>query len=368
MKKILIIVSIALVVLFLFLVVITRTQSPINKATEELASCYSKNDVKTVFDKYKQDLITTNENLEKVIDQDFLQKIREKLNSFNLSEEEIAECKQWLPSAPTSLNLIIVPDLSRRIIDEVNNPDQIKNDTVLLNYIWKAFETYTIQNVNTKPRLTVDVTDEGQASGRFRMLADDLVFELPEHSTPHLRNMWFETVGNRYATNIKELYDLGKNHPLGGDYWNYFRRNLSKHIQKSTLFENYRNILIIITDGYLEAEDKLYTGDWKTRNDIANRVKQGKPIEETTLNKIRIPFAQKFPTLEVLIIEVNERKQFSLQEPKDKGTTEDYDILMVLWRDWFKQMQIKNVDDNFFIHRNDAIQLTKNEIDKFLNK
>jgi len=369
MKKVLIFVGIALVALFLFLIALTRTQSPINKAIDELDLCYSKEDVKNVFDKYKKDLITTNENLEKEIDEEFLQEIRKKLNSFNLSESEIVECKQWLPPVATSLNLIIVPDLSRRIIDEVNNPDQIKNDTILLNHIWESFKVYTKQKVNTKPRLIVDVTDEGQANGQFRLLADKLVFELPEHETPHLRNVWFETIGNRYTENIKYLYGLGKKSPIGGDYWNYFRRNLSKHIQKSTLFDNYRNVLIIITDGYLESEHKLYTGDWITRNAIANKIKQGKPTKETTLNRIRIlDIAQTFPTLEVLVLEVNERKRFSPQEPKDKGTSEDYDILQTLWADWFERLKIKNVNDNFFIPRNDATQLTKNEIDKFLNK
>jgi hypothetical protein len=368
MKKVIVFVSIALFALFLFLFAIMRAQPPINRAIDELTLCYSKEDIKNVFDKHKQGLTITNENLEKEIDREFLQEVRKKLSSMNLSETEIIECKQWLPPVPTSLNLIIVPDLSKRIIDEINNPDQITNDTILLNYIWKAFESYTKQRVNTKPRLIVDITDEGQASGQFRFLADNLVFELPEHRTPHLRNIWFETVGNRYTKNIKALYALGKNNPIGADYWSYFRRNLSKHIQKSTLFDNYRNVLIIITDGYLEAEYKLYTGDLITRNAVVNKIKRGNLIEDAVLSKIKIPdIVQKFPTLEVLILEVNERKRFSPQEPKDKGTTEDYDILMVLWRDWFKQIQVKNVDENFFIQRSDATQLTKNEIDRFLN-
>jgi len=224
--------------------------------------------------------------------------------------------------------------------------------------------------MNTKDRLIVDVTDEGQASGQFRTLANNLIFDLSEHNRGQINRLYFtDEVQNRYTNSIAKLYALGKENPLGGDYWNYFRRNLSRHIKKPTLFDNYRNALIIITDGYLEAEHRLYTGDWRTRNAIANRIKQGNPIEETVLNRIKIPeIAQKFPTLEVLILEVNERKRRSPQEPNDPGTTEDYDILQILWSDWFRRLEIKNVNDNFFIHRNDATQLTKNEIDKFLSK
>ena len=360
-------IPVVLIIGFMFFL---AQDSDIAKAIKELNESTNTEQVKNTYDKYKNVLTIINNKGEKEVDENFLKFVREKLTSLNLSEDEIDICKSWLPPAPTSLNLIIVPDLSRRIIDEINNPDQIKNDTILLNHIWTAFENHTRLKMNTKDRLIVDVTDEGQASGQFRTLANNLIFDLSEHNRGQINRLYFtDEVRNRYTNSIAKLYALGKENPLGGDYWNYFRRNLSRHIKKPTLFDNYRNVLIIITDGYLEAEHRLYTGDWRTRNAVANRIKQGNPIEETVLNRIKIPdIAQKFPTLEILILEVNERKRRSPQEPNDPGTTEDYDILQILWTDWFKRLEIKNVNDNFFIHRNDATQLTKNEIDKFLNK
>lgn len=365
MKKIILII-IGIGIFFTVVFIFGNKTSPMGKAVNSLKKCKNKDEVHTIW--------ITNSNLQTSVF--FEKEIRNKLSKLNLSNEDLSDCLTWLPPAPTSLNLIVVPDLSRRILDEVNNPDQIKNDTVILNHIWNAFEMHSIidratqkRKINSKDRLIIDVTDEGQAIGQFRTLANDLIFDLSfvpngQNSEDYLKNRH-----PLFTEKIGKMYELAAKKPVGGDYWNYFRQNLSKHIQKSTLFDNYRNVLIIITDGYLEAEHKLYTGDWKTRSAVADRIKSGNSIEETVLNRIKIPdIAQKFPTLEVLILEVNERRQFSLQEPKDKGTTEDYDILMVLWRDWFRQMQIKNADGNFFIHRNDATLLTKNVIDNFLNK
>jgi hypothetical protein len=338
--------------------------SPISKVRDELSTCKSQEDVRVVFDRCKKDFTTFNGD----IDEYFLQVIRDKLDGFNLNDKEIAECILWLPT-PTSLNLIIVPDLSKRIVDEINNPDQISNDTVILNYIWTEFENHTKFKIDSRDRLIVDVTDKDQAIGQFRTLANNLIFDLSEHKGK-INRLYFDdtTVRARYSKNIKQLYELAKSHPSGADYWNYFRHDLSKHIQKSTLFNNYRNVLIIITDGYLETEKVLYTGDWTTRNFLAEKIKK-KYSEEEILNRIKIPdIAQKFPMLEVLMLEVYKRTKYSPQEPKDKGTSEDYNILSVLWSDWFKRLEIKNVNEKFFIYRNNATQLTKDEIDKFINR
>ena len=55
---------------------------------------------------------------------EFVLSVKEKLQGFNLTEAELLDCQTWLPEPPTSLNLIIVPDLSNRITDSKNNPHQ----------------------------------------------------------------------------------------------------------------------------------------------------------------------------------------------------------------------------------------------------
>ena len=344
-------------------------------AIKEIEVSVNKDDIKNIFYKYKTELTGTNDKGEAVIDEEFLYAIRKKLHSFNLSNKETKECLTWLPASSTSLNLIVVPDLSKRIIDEVNNPDQIKSDVDLLKHIWATFENNTKLKINSKDRLIIDVTDEAQANGQFRTLANNLIFDLSEHKGQSNR-LYFDKIGGQFEENINQLYGLAKKQPIGADYWYYFNRSLSKHIQRTTLFDNYRNVLIILTDGYLEAQNKtktgiaFYTGNYPSRFQTYNNIKRGLPIEQALNGNIdRISdCSQHFPELEVLVLEIKERKPGSKEEPSDPGTPRDYDILEYLWKDWFKTLEIKNTNDNFFIARNDATQLTKKAITKFLMK
>jgi hypothetical protein len=365
---------VSIVALFGFLLVLTQCSSrPIDKVIADLELCDSKEEVKTLFDKYQKEFTTTNDKFEKEIDEEFLLEFRKKLTSLKLSNAEIAECQKWLPVS-TSLNLVIVPDLSRRIIDETNNPNQVANDIEILNYIWEVFGSYATSNIKPKHRLAIDVTDEGQASGQFRAVANELIFDLPVHKTKHLRKLWLDSVYKQYYSGgVKQLYDLAKEKPLGADYWRYFKYNLSKHILEPTLYDDYRNVLIVITDGYLEAENTTetgiwdYTGDFKKRQAVSEKIKRKKSVEEAIRGVIEIPsLDKKFPTLEVLILEINKRTKSNVHE-KDPGTTYDYEILEFLWTDWFKKLEIKNANEkNFFIHRNNATKQTKDVIDRFL--
>ena len=97
---------------------IVTIKPPLTKAKEELAICFNTNDVKICWDKYKLQLAQNEE---------FVAETRLKLGSFNLPDSQIVEVKSWLPKPPQSLNVIVVPDLSRRIIDPYNNPDQVIN-------------------------------------------------------------------------------------------------------------------------------------------------------------------------------------------------------------------------------------------------
>ena len=345
---------------FIGFVMILIKPSQQNKAIQDVSISTNKEEVKEIFDKHKRDLTNKNENGETVVDEEFVMAVKKKLNSFDLSQEEILACLEWLPKSSQNLNIIIVPDLSRRIIDNVNNPEQAKYDIELLNHLWNVFEKKTKFKKNSKDKLVVDVTDNNQASGNFRKFANNLVFDLSQHNKGSNRK-YFEKVQNQFQSNIENLYKLGISHPLGADYWLYFNRNLSRHIQKPNLFDNYKNVLVIITDGYLESENNLYTGNASELADLRKIIKKNPVLSEKQLDlfpKIPSSINNSFPELEVLVLEVNERTT---------GVGYDYDILKHTWQDWFQRLKIKNVNKNFFIQRNEATEITKREIDKFFD-
>jgi len=350
-------------VLFVSLLTMSSTQS---EAISEVKKSLNIADVKSVWDKYKADLST---------DEDFLFEVRTKLSSFNLSEGQVNDCRSWLPKPATSLNLIVVPDLSSRIIDTLNNPDQIKNDTILLNHIWKTFTQSVRTKMNSKDRLIVDVTDPEQAQGKFRMVANNLIFDLSEHKDKS-NKLFFDKVGDQFSRNIAELYSMAKAQPQGADYWSFFNQNLQRSIKQSTLFDEYRNILILITDGYLEAQNNsktgvaFYTGGYTQRSEAFNKLKRGETIDQAISSSISpiLDCSQHFNDLEVLVLEVNPRTQSSKQEPSDRGTPRDFDIMKKLWKDWFARLEIKNASADNFVERLNATDLVKKRIESFINK
>ncbi len=349
-NKALFILLIFLGVFALFIFLITRPSEQ-SKAINELPTSMNIQEVKNNWDKHKEKLYNND---------DYIEALRARLSSFNLIDSQVIEVKNWLPKPPTSLNLILVPDLSRRLIDNFNNPEQVKNDTILINFVWNVFVDAVKLKMDSKDRLLLDVTDAGQAEDKFRNFANDLIFDLSTHKNQSNR-LYFEKQSSKFRDKVDSLYQLAIKKPLGADYWYYFDRNLNKLIQKNTLFDDYRNILIIITDGYLEAEHKLYTGNEALHNSMCREIHAGKGVNQVIAERgLKItPCDVDLSNLEILILEVNERQN---------GIGCHFDILKKLWADWLKGMKVKNIETDFFIQRNDATDLTKKSIENFIKK
>jgi hypothetical protein len=327
---------VAIFALFIFILLRPSTQS---KAIKEINTCANTEDVKATWYKYRLDLADDN---------DFCQVVRDKLTSFNLKQTEITEIKKWLPSKTKNLNVIVVPDLSLRIKDYSNNPDQIKNDTALLNKIWSSFKDNVRLKMNTKDRLLIDVADPSQAQEQFKSLADNLLFDLSDHKNKTNRLYFTNDIQAKFSTNISRLYDLASQQTSGANYVYYFSEKLPTRIKKSTLDDDYRNILLILTDGYLEI------GKGISISPTPAMLKQycSSGVLNYSLPTQTIDAA--YPNLEAYIFEVNERQN-------GKGC--DFRGLKKWWTEWFKSMNVSNVNEDFFFRRQDAISLTQKQIE-----
>lgn len=347
-KKPLYILTGFLVFFGVFIYLITRPSNQ-SKAIKEIETCFNKKDVEMVWYKYKADLYQ---------DEDFLLETRKKLSSLTLTEEEIKECRGWLPPAPTSINLIIVPDLSRRIIDTLNNPNQISNDIFVLQTIWKSFVDFSKLKQDTKDKLIIDVTDIDQAKGQFSEVANNLQFDLSNHTGKSNRLFFTSDKDKQFETSIRKMYKLAKDKPLGADYRFYLRRYLINHLKKSTLFDNYINKVVIITDGYLEAEGKpADTKIYGFERQLHQAVESGNILDAITSKGLNIPKVDiDLSNSEILVCEVNERR---------KGKGFDFEILKTYWEDWFKRMNAKIV---VFIEREQANDLTAKKVSDFVTK
>ena len=335
-----------------------------SKAIDQLQICGNLNEVKLLYERYKFDLLSTDQNGKKIVDLEFQDAVRDKISSFNLNEESIIECLEWIPPSKSSLNVIIIPDLSRRISDTINNPNQIENDISVLNAIWDSFVKYSKLKRDTKDRLMVDVTDIDQAKGQFSSIANKLQFDLSIHKGKSNRLYFTDEIRNQFQKSINELYMSAKQKPLGADYIFYFRRYLVNHLKKPTLYDNYINKVIIITDGYLELEKKEDYGGgarWnytEMNSKLYNSVNLGTIKNSIKSLSLHIPKVNGIDLryTDILVCEVNERKL---------GKAKDFEILKAYWEDWFERMNA-NPNKIKFIQREQANSITKIRIDEFI--
>jgi hypothetical protein len=344
-KKPLYILAGFIVFFIIFIYAITRPSLQ-SKAIAELEVCYNIEEVKSVWLKYKSDLHK---------DEEFVFETRKRLDGFKLTEKDLNECIKWLPPAPISINIIVVPDLSRRI-KEVNG--QIENDKIILKAIWESFKEKTKLKQDSKDRLIIDVTDIDQARGQFGKFANDLQFDLSSHKEKSNRLFFTNEKTELFDVNISKMYASASQKPLGADYRFYIRRYLRSKINKSTLFDSYINKLIFITDGYLEAENN--PADTKIdgyQKELYQSVLDGNILDVIKRNNLNIPAESiDLSNIEVLVCELNERKS---------GIGYDFEILQTYWIDWFKRMGVKNP---IVINKEIANKITISSVNNFIQK
>jgi hypothetical protein len=340
----------ALLFFGLFVFLITRPSKQ-SEAMKELDLCYNSSEVRKIWDKYKTELHQ---------DEEFLFQLRSRLSTFNLGDSEIEKCRQWLPPAPESINVIVIPDLSRRITDTYNNPNQVQNDIFILQNIWSSFADYSKLKQDSKDKLIVDLTDIDQAQGQFGKVANNLQFDLSGHKGKSNRLFFTDEKQKQFSKSVIEMYKLGREKPLGADYRFYLRRYLKSHIKKSTLFDTYRNKVIFITDGYLEAEISgidTKIDDPKIKSMLYKSVQNGNVLDIISSNKLNIPIVNiDLTNTDVMVCEVNERKT---------GKGHDYEILKTYWEDWFQRMRVKSIE---VLQREQATASTAIKVKEFIIK
>lgn len=332
-------------VIFGFFIYLISRPSPEDTAKTELASAYTKENVKAIWEKYKPRLHD---------DENFLFAVRTKLSSLSLNEEEIKECIKWLPPAPISLNIIVVPDLSRRI---VLIPGQIDSDKKVLDAIWASFVTSCGLKKNSHDSLIIDVTDKHQAGGDFEQIANNLRFDLSNHQGKSNRLFFTDDLSEQYRKSINSMYQFASGKSLGADYHLYFRQYLEPLIKKNDLFITYKNKVIVLTDGYLEPEtETAYTKIKDYKHILYPAVRNGNIEQVIEDNNLCIPPARiNLSETEVLICEVFERQD---------GEGKDKEILEAYWKLWLKRMGVKNP---VFIEHQKASSSTSEIIKKFIS-
>ncbi len=273
----------------------------------------------------------------------------------NSKKETIGETKIKLPQ---QLNISILIDLS----DRITVKNQINKDTTIIMSIAEMFKNHIKKKKLFYVRDQIKVffypsSNNSEIAG----VAEKLAIRLDPANKPELKHN-YENLISDYRSGITSIYEMAlndgnkKGYP-GSDIWRFFKQNATDFcVDKSP---EYRNILIVLTDGYMYFDNSVnriknrtsyLTGPFLSGEHFRNNPNWVKKFEENDYGFISE--ASNLNNLEVLVLEVNPSKQNLVDE----------DIIKKYWGKWFTEMGI----EKFKIYSTELPVHTKKLIEGFV--
>lgn len=242
-----------------------------------------------------------------------------------------------------NLNLSIVIDLSDRLTRDNVDPSQMANDTAIINYFIDYFIDYSKQQDPIKCKNKFQILFYPTPSDlNINKLSRNLNIDLSKIAKNDKRVELTEM-----KSRVDETLDVIYNKTLeakkweGSDIWDFFS---NKQVDKLCIKDGYRNIVAILTDGY------LYHVNHKIKEDNSYSY----ILPQTLANNGKlISRRNDLANVEVIILEVN---------PYNRN---ERDQLVQVLQDWFLDMGLDRA--NLSINETDVENRTETIIDNFLN-
>jgi len=266
--------------------------------------------------------------------------------------------KESVPVHKTFYNFIILLDLSDRI-DPSKHPEQASQDLAVVKEIITSFKKVVLRRVFLKGRISFSVARQPSNYGP----SDVNKMNLNLSNFPRMSPEEFEKKLEQLKTRVEELYKKAvKNDRFtGADIWFFVQDRLNKRIKRSTDPNiTYRNILFILTDGYINFD-----------------LESGRPREGNRTSYMRVAdfedpalFSQFdsddhglifFPCLDLRGLRV------SVLEVKPKKISH-YPILQKYWRKWFVEMRVSNEDILIHLACDAPVKVKEEAIEPQINK
>lgn len=255
------------------------------------------------------------------------------------------------------LNISIFLDLSARIMPTKENPNPKDRDLeaiqAVVDFFRKNMKSHGAYKANGKLRVLFNPTPEDP---EINTLASVLQVDLGTMDNRQKKET-FDNIQDRFSTALGRIYDqsLQDQKWVGADIWRFFKKDVSDHC----ILRDYRNILVIITDGYIYHErskqkaDNRYSylvGPLFQSLGLRKNVQWQSIVETKDFGLIST--RSDLESLEVLVLEIC----------PEVNHPEDEDILEYLLGKWLKEMGIVR----FKIHSTDLPVNTKANINRFL--
>jgi len=281
-------------------------------------------------------------------------------NSDNAENKNPTSKNPDLTVSEKQLNITILLDLSDRIdptkYQNGNNP--FDNDIEIVNYFTELFKQDMEQRgaYMAKGKLKVIFSPRPQ-NQEINDIASRLSVDLSSINTKRKKEV-FDNISSIFSENLTKIYTkaITNNDYPGSDIWRFFKNDINDFC----IEDNYKNILVIITDGYIYHEDS-----WKREGNRTSFLSQG----EMSRNGLRAKnWEAKFNTedfgfittnhnldkIEILVLEINPSQNH-------KG---DEDVIRAYLTKWFTEMNV----EKFKVINSDLPSYTVKRIEKFIKK
>ncbi|SDG06853.1 hypothetical protein SAMN05421827_103119 [Pedobacter terrae] len=236
--------------------------------------------------------------------------------------------------AKQNLNISFLLDLSDRI-DPKKNPGIYQRDLQYIKSVQKAFTNHV------KGKKMLLLKDQMQVF--FNPLPnipniDQLSDQLKVSFSPQTSKKDFLNIEKLYTDNPTKIYQRAiKDHNyVGSDIWKFFKNNIREYCIKP----QHRNILVILTDGYMYYKDSKIENAGKSSYITPQFLSLKKlttasyqaVMKQKNLGFIAFPYNLK--DLEIIVLGIN---------PSIKNPYEE-DVIKQYWADWFKAMKVKKFE------------------------
>lgn len=220
------------------------------------------------------------------------------------------------------LNISIFLDLSDRLMRNLE-PSQMSRDTAIIGYIADYFKSHTLgsQILQSKNSIKIFFYPAPHSSD-IATLANELSVNMEQYKGKDKR-IALEKMKAKFQNNLTQIYNktISEKNWIGCDIWDFFN---SKKVDSQCIKKGARNILIILTDGYLfDQNNKIQEG-----NSYSYILPQTLQQKDASLLVKR----KGLDNLEVRILEIN-------PYTKEQG----YKMIPIL-EEWLKEMGVNEKD------------------------
>lgn len=257
-------------------------------------------------------------------------------NKDNLKEEQ---AQSITDKSFNNYNISILLDLSDRISPKKypNTAMQFyQRDLGYINSIAEAFTNHTrskkTNQIHDKIQIFFNPEPQNQ---EINAISDKLKFKF-DKSTASKENI--NKVITTYKSETAKIYNLAikDNNYVGSDIWKFFANNVSDYCTE----DKHRNILIILTDGYIFYKDtKIKEGNLTSyllpeiiRANELNKADWSERIKQKKYGFI--PANEDLSNLEILVLGIN---------PDSKNPYEGK-VIKQYWSNWFTKMKVKRFE------------------------